>query len=434
MGAFHIPYKSLTLGNGLSVQIAPLNHLHRVELLFAVRAGSRYESALENGLSHVVEHLLFRGNERRRDAAELARAFDEIGADLDASTSVELVEYPVSLPPARLEEGLRELYHLIAQPLFRDLEIEKEILREELREDLDEDGRELNIENLSRRAIFGAGKLGQSIGGPLSNLDRFSLGDLAAHHARFYVGANASLTIAGRLDEARAFELVKKIFGALPEGKRATSKLQPIRAPKTRLSITKNDDSQSELRIAFLSPGARDGRYATAVLLIELLDGGMGGLLQRRIVDERGLAYFAFAGLDAHPIEGVIEIGGTLSHSKLPDFVESSLSLLEELGGEAARMLVDERTLRSIKLRSRWAIESLIDHPAAVAQYLSEDTLHEIGRPLERLLSEIEAVTLADLQGFAREFLRREQASITIVGEISRANRAALKQALRLER
>lgn len=432
MGDFRIPFVRETLKNGLRVQIVPLNHLHRVELLFAIRAGSRFESARENGLSHVVEHLLFRGNERRESAAELARAFDELGADLEPSTSVELVEYPISLPPERLEEGLLELYHLVATPLFRDLEIEKEILREELREDLDEDGRELNIDNLSRRALFGKGPLGQSIGGPISNLDRFTADDLRAHHARFYVGANASLTIAGRVDEAEALRLAREIFGGLPQGERASFESQAIASPKTRLSIVKNDDPQSELRIAFLAPGARDARYAVLALFLELLDGGMGGLLQRRIVDERGLAYFAFASFDAHPDQGVLEIGGTLSHAKLLEFIEASLELLEELGGPNAEALIDARTLASIKQRSRWAIESLVDEPGAIAQYLSEDLLNEIGRPLEQLLEEIEAVSASDLIQFARDCLGREKASITIVGEVSRAARAALKSAIHL--
>lgn len=417
-----------TLSNGLSVQIVPLEHLHRVEIVFSIRAGSRFESKRDNGISHVVEHLLFRGNAHRQSAAELARAFDEIGADLDPSTSVELVEYPLSLPPESLEAGLRELYHLIASPLFRDLEIEKEILREELREDLDEDGRDLNIDNLSRRALFGKGPLGQSIGGPISNLDRFTIADLEAHHKRFYVGANAALTIAGRVDPREASALARAIFSELPEGARAELVSEPLEAPKTRLSIIKNDDSQSELRLSFLTPGAKDARYPILALLVELLDGGMGGRIQRRLVDERGLAYFAFASYDAHPDQGVLEIGGTLSHAKLPDFVESSLSLLEELGEEA----VPESALASIKQRSRWAIESLIDAPDAVAHYLSEDLLNGIDRSLGRFLEELEAVTPADLQRFSRELLGRERATLTIVGEVKRTSRAALKQALRL--
>lgn len=429
MADLRIPYVHETLSNGLSVQIVPLNHLHRVEILFALRGGARFESKNENGISHVVEHLLFRGNELRPNANEVARAFDEIGAELEPSTSIDLVEYPVSLPPEHLEDGLRELFHVIATPLFRDLEIEREVLKEELREDLDEDGRDLNIDNLSRRALFGSGPLGQSIGGPISNLDRLEKEHLEEHHRRFYVGANAALTIAGRVETDSTLQAVRSIFSALPKGERLEPRTQSLAGvPKKRLSITSNDDPQSELRLAFLVPGVHDARYATIALLVELLDGGMGGLVRRRLVDERGLAYFAFASYDGQPDFGILELGGTLSHAKLPDFIEASLDLLEGLREHP----VDARTLLSIKRRSRWAIESLIDEPDSIAQYFTENCLWGIDRPLEKLLRELENVTPAAIQRLAGEFLGREAACVAIVGDVSRADRARLKASLRI--
>src|SRR5690606_34012217 len=185
------------LSNGLPVILAPLPHLHTVQVVFSVRAGSRFESPGDSGLSHVVEHMIFRGSSSRPTSAALNLAIEELGGTLDAATHVDFTELSLSLPSSQLEEGLMRLAEIVAAPVFADFEVEKKILREELLDDLDAGGRDTGVGNFARRPLFGARPLAQSTTGPLDNVMRFSLDALRRHHHRHYAAKNASIAIAG---------------------------------------------------------------------------------------------------------------------------------------------------------------------------------------------------------------------------------------------
>ncbi len=184
------------LENGLPVIFAPLPHLHTVQVVFSVRAGSRFESPRDSGLSHVVEHMLFRGSEARPSSAALNLAVEEIGGTLEAATHVDFTELSLSLPASQLEEGLVRLAEIVAAPVFADFEVEKKILREELLDDLDDEGRDVDVDNFARRRLFGSHPLGQSITGPIDNVMGFSVDDLRRHHQAHYTAKNSALAIA----------------------------------------------------------------------------------------------------------------------------------------------------------------------------------------------------------------------------------------------
>src|SRR5689334_18201877 len=151
------------LGNGLRVVTVELPHLHSASVVMYARVGSRYESPADNGLSHFLEHMLFRGTERLPDAFLLNHAIEALGGTLYAETGRDYSLYQISLHPETLVDGIRLFGEIFCTPSFSDLEVERRIILEEMLEDDDEDGRLINIDDIARATVWPDHPLGYRI-------------------------------------------------------------------------------------------------------------------------------------------------------------------------------------------------------------------------------------------------------------------------------
>jgi predicted Zn-dependent peptidase len=213
LGVGRPPYQvaRARLSNGLKLVTIETPHLHSATLCLYVRAGSRYETEATNGLSHFLEHMLFRGSARYPSSFALNLAIEELGGTLYAETGRDYSLYQIALNPRHLQRGMEILGDLFAAPEFRDIDLERQIIVEEILEDLDDRGRNVNIDDQSRRQFWGEHPLGFPITGPLRNVRRFSTRDVRAHFRRFYGAANMVLTVAGPL-RARTVERQSRAF------------------------------------------------------------------------------------------------------------------------------------------------------------------------------------------------------------------------------
>ena len=135
-----------------------------------VRAGSRYEDAPTNGLSHLLEHMVFRGTATHPSSYAFNRVIEDLGGSLDAATQVDSTSFELEVPPENVLAGMAPFAEIFRAPVFADLETEKRILREEILEDLDEDERDVDAENIARALLYGEHPLGYSITGSLANV------------------------------------------------------------------------------------------------------------------------------------------------------------------------------------------------------------------------------------------------------------------------
>src|ERR1700736_3047265 len=167
------PYRTAVLGNGLHVVVAPLPHLHRAHVALWARSGSRFETSKENGISHFLEHMIYRGTRRVPSAHAVNLAFERLGGSLFASTQVDHGIFSLTLPPESLDEASGLFGEVLLQPAFRDIDIEKGIVLEEILEDLDDEGRQVDADNLSRALIYEEHPLGFTITGGDSHVRSF---------------------------------------------------------------------------------------------------------------------------------------------------------------------------------------------------------------------------------------------------------------------
>lgn len=424
-GAHH----DVVLSNGLLVVLVPEPRVHRAVASMYLRVGSRYEDRETNGVSHFLEHMLFRGTPSLPTAHAQALAFERLGGTLYAATHVDHGVMSVSVPPCNLTPILRLLGEVAAKPILSELEVERGIVREEILEDLDDDGRDIDADNIVRALMYGDHPLGYTITGHIDSLDRFDEPLLHAHHARHYTAANAVLAIAGNIGDldacARAAE---EAFGGLPRGARLRVAAPKLDQKKPRVRFVENQSSQTELRVAFRAKSERDPAEPAMEMLLRVLDDGMSTRLYERICDRLGLCYDVSGSFEAYEDDGVIDIAAGARHSRTPMVAKEVFALLRDLCDHGPT----EEELQKARDRHLWSVEAMCDDPDETAAFHGLAALAGVTRsPLVRH-EQLCAVTREDVRAAASSIFRPERLSVTAVGLLKDSDVTRLEKAIRV--
>ena len=412
-----LPAESLTLGSGPRVRLIALPHLQSATVSFFVRVGSRYETAGTNGLSHFLEHMLYRGTEAHPAAHELNLAIERLGGTLDAVTHVDFTSYDLTLPTETIDKGVGLLAEVLRQPLLMDLDTEKQIIREEILEDLNEDGEQIDIDNVSRRLLYSDHPLGFPIAGPLENLDRFETVDLRRHHARHYTGCNSVLCVAGAFEPEGVSETIRSSFNGMQAGDPIEPSRASMGATPRRFSYVHEHGSQTDVRLSFHTPGVASAEAPTLLLLARVLDDGLSTRVHQTICEERGLAYEAFAGNDTFEDCGVFDFGASVEHRKAPQLVETVLELIEEL----RRHPPTGDEVDKAKRRYLWDLRMVRDDPEDTAHFVGSSALFGLPERIETVAEQAAQVTPDDIQRAVQRYLDPKDAHLTCVGVLDEA-------------
>ncbi len=410
-----LPAESMTLGNGLRARLVPLPHLQSATVSFLVRVGSRYETAQSNGLSHFLEHMLYRGTEAHPAAHELNLAIERLGGTLDASTHVDFTSYDLTLPSETMSKGVELLAEVLRQPLLTELSTEKQIIREEILEELNEEGRQIDIDNVSRQLLYPDHPLGFSIAGPIDNLERFNRADLRRHHADYYTARNAVICVAGAFDEAELSATIVGHFDGMSSGDSVEPSAPPRVALPDRFAYVHEHGSQTDVRLSFHTPGVASPEAPTLLLLGRVLDDGLSTRVHQTICEERGLAYEAFAGNDTFEDCGVFDFGASVEHQKAPLLVESVLELIDDLRRDPPT----EDEIDKAKRRYLWGLRTVRDDPEDTAHFVGTSALFGLPEEITTVAEQVARVTPENIQQAARELLDPKHAYLTCVGVLN---------------
>jgi predicted Zn-dependent peptidase len=412
-----LPSESLTLGNSLRVRLIPLPHLQSATVSFFVRVGSRYETAQTNGLSHFLEHMLYRGTKPHPAAHELSLAIERLGGTLDATTHVDFTSYELTLPTETIATGVELLAEVLRQPLLTELSTEKQIIREEILEELNEEGEQIDIDNVSRQLLYPDHPLGFSIAGPLENLDRFENADLRRHHTGHYSARNSVVCVAGAFDPQEIGNAIRLHFDGMPVG----DSIEPGHAPRNtaprRFSYVHDHGSQTDVRLSFHTPGVTSPEAPILLLLARVLDDGLSTRVHHTICEERGLAYEAFAGNDTFEECGVFDFGASVEHKKVPVLVETVLELIDEL----RRRPPTDDEVEKAKRRYLWDLRMVRDDPEDTAHFVGSSALFGLPERIETVAEQVARVAPGDIQHAVRRYLDPKDAYLTCVGVLDDA-------------
>jgi predicted Zn-dependent peptidase len=411
-----LPSESLTLGSGLRVRLIPLPHLQSATVSVFVRVGSRYETAETNGLSHFLEHMLYRGTKAHPAPHELNLAIERLGGTLDAATHVDFTSYDLTLPAETIGKGLELLAEVLRQPLLMELRTEKQIIREEILEDLNEEGEQIDIDNVSRQLLYPDHPLGFPIAGPLENLDRFETADLRRHHVRHYTARNSVVCVAGAFEPQSFGDAIRSHFDGMPAGDPIEPSHSSKDATPGRFCYVHEHGSQTDVRLSFHTPGVTSAEAPTLVLLARVLDDGLSTRVHQTICEERGLAYEAFAANDTFEDCGVFDFGASVEHRKAPMLVETVFELI----GELQRHVPTDDEVEKAKRRYLWDLRMVRDDPEDTAHFVGTSALFGLPERISTVAEQVARVTPGDIQRAVRQYLEPKDAYLTCVGVLDK--------------
>jgi predicted Zn-dependent peptidase len=404
------------LPNGLTVVTVELPHLHSVSVVMYARVGSRYESQRDNGLSHFLEHMLFRGTERLPDAYVLNHAIEALGGTLYAETGRDYSLYQVSLHPETLVPGLELFGEIFATPAFADVEVERRIVLEEMHEDHDDDGRLINIDDIARLTVWPDHPLGYRITGPYENVERFGPADVRRHFAAHYGARNMVLAVSGAVRRDAVFEVLQRTMGALTPGAAFEVMPPPESQTVARFVYVPREGSQTNVQVLFRAFPETDPDFPALIALGRVIDDGMSTRLHRRVVDELGLAYYVSASLEPFVDAGLYEVDGTCVHGNAPALVREALAVLSRLRDEPPAPAELEKAQR----RYRWDLEGSFDDPDAMAGWWGGTELFFGPLSVDAKVERVRKVTPEAVQRVARRLLRPERLTVACVGALTK--------------
>jgi predicted Zn-dependent peptidase len=409
-----------TLDNGLRVVSVPCPHHHGTEVLVYLGVGSRHESTGQAGISHLLEHMLFKGTVDYPTGLALERAFETVGGSANAATDTETTCFHSRIHPAHLHEGIGLFASMLRRPLFNDLEVERRIILEEALSDFNESGRQINPDNLVAGLLFPRHPLGRPTVGTRSCVERLTLAQLQRYHAAFYTPANMVLAVAGPMTHGEVFAAAQEFYGdwygSPPPAPR------PWCAPAgggPRLAWVRDNGSQISLQLAFQLPG-RDNPHAVNLRVIRRLLGWGGmSLLMLRLREELALTYAVEASLAFYTDAGILAIDLAVSPDNLVPAVEAILALF----GELAKEEVSAGELEHVLAAYRYDLDYSRDHLEELALRYAWGELTGCRRTIAGDLAELEHVTPTGLRETARTFFKASHLFGAVVGPYKAGSR-----------
>jgi predicted Zn-dependent peptidase len=388
-----------------------LPHVRSVAIGFWIGAGARDETAGRAGISHFIEHLLFKGT-ARYDALEIAEIFDGLGAELNAATSREHTLVYTRVPAQHLATAMAVMGEMVFAPRFDDLDSERRVVLEEIA--MYEDTPQELVHDLISEAVFGAHPLGRPIIGTAEVISSVSRRSLRAYHRAAYAPANVVVAAAGAVRHEELLELVAAL-GARPAGTNGKPRPRSLlaKAPPPGLRFQEKDTEQYHVCLGAPGISTSDPRRFVASVLDSVLGGSASSRLFQEIREKRGMAYSVYTFASQYAETGQI---GIYVGTRDENLVDAFAIAAEQIADVAAGNLGDrelERAKENVKGRILLSLESTSTHMNRLGKSVVTGT--EL-LPLERVLDEVDAVSAADVCGLTAELLAPERLSAAGIG------------------
>jgi predicted Zn-dependent peptidase len=391
------------------------------------RVGSRFEKRQSNGISHFLEHMIYRGTPRIPSAHAVNLAFESLGGSLFASTQVDHGIFSLSLPPESLDKACALFAEVLSRPAFLDIDIERGIVLEEILEDLDDEGRQVDADNISRALIYGHHPLGFTITGSQDQVRSFDEAALRKHHARHYTSDNAVLVFSGAIDERHAMGIAERDFAGLPRGERVASTAPAEDQNGPRFEYVENVSSQTELRVCLRGMAETHELRPALDVLMRIVDDGMSTRLYHRICDARGLCYDVSAGYDGYEDSGVVDVAAGVQHKRAALVTREILAMFDELAAHGPTTEEVERAHR----RVAWDLRGLADSPEETSAFFASRLLFDRFATPEQHVAELTAVDARAVRDAARFIARPDRLNVVAVGLLVDGEEEELEGAVR---
>jgi len=405
--------KKSTLENGLRLILVSNPSSLASTVLVLVEAGSEYEPREINGISHFLEHMCFKGTDKRPRAGMIDQELDALGSEYSAFTSHEYTGYWAKAENHKLKDILELISDIYLHPIFNKDEIEKEkgVVIEEM--NLYEDTPAMDVQDLFLTVLYGDQPAGRPVLGRKEFIQTISRAQLTRYREKHYIAPATVVVVAGNFNQTSMAQEVKRIFGKLPRLPKEDKLPTLERQEAPQLLLKSKETNQSHFVLGFRTVSAVDKRRYVSQVMANLLGGGMSSRLWAKVREELGAAYYVRAASEFFRDRGYLEISAGVDHAKIETVIKAVLAELKRLCSENVPLKEMQKVKDNLIGRLIMGLETS-DELASF--YGGQEILARSFIGTAKLIDEIKAVTSEDIRGFAQEFFINSGLNLAIIG------------------
>lgn len=405
-------YKIDKLANGLKLITAPLVTSEAVTILILVKTGVRSENDKNNGISHLLEHVFFKGTKKRPSAYEIAKEFDSLGANHNAFTSFEYTGFYIQSDSEDFEKSFELLSDLFLNPTFpeKDVEREKGVVIEDV--NMHHDVPQEYVWVLNQKQLFPKISLGFDLGGSAETIKKMTRDDVVNYYKTGYRPDSTLVVICGNpknndwKKSAGKYMRTEKNDASLP--------IQPYKAePIKKLVQQTRKIDQTHFVMSYLTFAKSDPRRYALSLLSTILAGGMSSRLFTEIREKRGWAYYVRSDISSYEDIGTIAFYAGVQKDKLNE----SIKIIQDQIADICKTGPTEEELERAKQNLRGHLALALEDSFEIASFLAEEAIFEdkIRQP-EEIIEKLNAVSAKDIQSLSQDIFKSDKMGLAIVG------------------
>jgi predicted Zn-dependent peptidase len=408
-----LTHKVKTLDNGLRLITAPMKGVESMTVMVAIGAGSRYETKETNGLSHFVEHMVFKGTKKRPTNFDITSAVDSIGGQINAATAKEFTIFFIKANATHQPLAFDVLSDLVlnAELNPKEIEMERGVITEEI--NMYDDMPQERVSEAFESLLYSPTSLGWYISGKKENIKAIQKQDFIDYQKRLYYPGNMVVVKAGKVEEDETLDLTEKYFGHLKAQKK--EEFQPLvftqKEPKVRLRAKKTSQSHFCLGVRAYAIDHPDCYVVS--LLAAILGGSMSSRIMTEVREKRGLAYIVRTIFEDYIDNGYLMTQAGVDIGKIDEAIKV---ILNEYGRITCEKVSNEELAKGKELLKGRLILALEDSQNVAERYALQMLLENKLRDPQETIERIDKITAQDLQRVAKDIFHQEKLNLAVIG------------------
>lgn len=412
-------YQKKTFSNGMKGIVAPLKETKTITLLVLVKVGSRYESSTVNGVSHFIEHMMFKGTKKRPTTLEISKELDGIGAEYNAFTGKDHTGYYIKANYEKSELVFDILSDALINSQFdlTELNRERKVIEEEI--NMYHDNPQMHIGSLFEELMYGGKSfLGQQISGPKSVIRKVTRQQMMQFKNNFYKPSNTLVVVAGNISTTKGFNLIQKYFQFPKQAKKApVFKKAQIKQTRPQVKLEYRKTEQAQLCIGFPAYSYFHKDIDTLALLNIILGGNMSSRLFINIRERLGLCYLVRSSANIYQDTGNLVVQAGLDRKRVKQATKAILKVIQDVKEKG--VMEEELVKAKEYLRGKLTIE-MEDSESIAGWYGAQQLLKNQTNTIEEKFKSIQRVSQKDIKRVANDLFKTQLINLVIIGPFSK--------------
>ena len=406
-------FNTTTLKNGLKVITVPMQDNPAVTVLVMVETGSKYEKKETSGLSHFLEHMVFKGTPKRPKAIDIARELESLGAQYNAFTSQEYTGYYAKVSPQHIDTALDVVSDIYLHPLLNVEEIEKEkgVIVEEIR--MYQDMPHLHVHDVFMNLVYGDQPAGWKITGEEQTVNSFKQEDFKKYISEHYVAESTIVIVSGSFDEEETLTKIEKAFSNISQARNLPKAAVQEKQSKPAISLKFKETDQAHIILGLRSYDAKSEYDPALTVLATLLGGGMSSRLFQKLREEMGVGYYIRASHDAYTDHGLFSISAGIDTKRIEEVITTLISECKKVISEP----ISESELKKVKDYLTGSFVLGLETSDSRAEYCA---IHQILKGKvespDDEIAKIQKVTAEEVKDIAKKIFVDEKLNLAIIG------------------